>query len=286
MRRLVAILACHNRREQTVECLASLFAQNLAGYAIGAVLLDDGSTDGTMEAVRALSERVELIQGDGSFYWARAMAISERRASDLVPDYLLWLNDDVVLFPDALSILLGATNPPKDDRIVVGSVIDPATRSVSYGGLRRRDSHPLRYELVTEVDGTTRPVETFNGNVVLVPKAVYRTVGGIDGAFSHAYADLDYGLRARALGFDVVVAGSSVGTCARGSRLGTWRDPSLPLRMRYRLIFGPKGVPISSSLRYYRRHGGRLWPAFFLGTYVKLAFDHLRVTLRTRIALS
>ena len=72
----------------------------------------------------------------------------------------------------------------------------------------------MRYRLVAPDNGMPQPCTTFNGNVVLVPKSVYRRVGGIERRFSHAYADFDYGLRARALGFQVVVSGNAVGTCA------------------------------------------------------------------------
>ena len=43
-----------------------------------------------------------------------------------------------------------------------------------------------------------------------------------------------------------------------------------------------KGIPASSYARYLRRHGGRLWPMYFLGTYVKVALDHVRARQEKR----
>ena len=270
---VVALIACHNRKDRTVACLTSLFSQHVAGHYIEAVLIDDGSSDGTADAARAVSERVDVIRGDGSLFWAGAMALAEQRAMSRLPDYLLWLNDDVVLYGDAIETLMAARDSSTNGQIVVGTLVDPDTGVPTYGGVERADWHPLRFRLVAPTDGEPRPVSTFNGNVVLVARAVYRRVGGIDGGFSHAYADIDYGLRAGGLGIHAVVSGTPVGTCPRGPG-APWRDTSLPLTTRYRLMLSRKGVPIGSSARYLRRHGGRLWPVYFLATYVKLAVDH------------
>jgi GT2 family glycosyltransferase len=276
---VIALLACHNRKERTVACLTSLFDQDVTGGGVEAILVDDGSSDGTAEAVRDLSDRVEVVRTDGSLYWARSMALAEERAVARDPDFLLWLNDDVVLLPRALEVLLETHNATPDPQIVVGSTVDAETRRATYGGMDRADWHPLRFELVAPTDGEAVHCDTFNGNVVLVPRAIYTSVGGIDGNFAHAYADNDYGLRARALGFFSIVAGNPVGTCSRGPAV-PWADESLSLIARYRLMSGRKGIPAGSSVRYLRRHGGRAWPLFFAATYVKVAMMHMRARMR------
>lgn len=279
MSHVVALLACHNRKDRTVACLTSLFDQDLPDHEIEVILVDDGSSDGTADAVRALSNGVDVIHGDGSLYWARSMALAEQRSMARLPDYLLWLNDDVVLSRSALRTLFATREQTTDTRIVVGLVVDPETGLPTYGGVDRVDWHPMRYRLVVSADGEPRPCTTFNGNVVLVPKPVYRRVGGIDSHFSHAYADFDYGLRARALGFELFVTGTAVGTCPPSPAVPPWTEPSLSLAARYRLILGRKGVPAGTSARYLRRHGGRLWPMYFSATYVKVAGEHMRARM-------
>ena len=279
MSHIVALLACHNRRDRTVACLTSLFDQDMPGHRIEAVVVDDGSNDGTADAARAVSSQVGVRHGDGSLYWARAMALAEQHAITRNPDYLLWLNDDVVLHRDAVETLLAARHMASDAGVVVGTVVDPESGALTYGGVRRVDWHPMRYALIVAENGKPHSCTTFNGNVVLVPRLVYRAVGGIDGRFGHGYADFDYGLRARALGFELSVTGASVGTCSRGPKL-PWTDPALSLVGRYRLLLDRKGVPFGSSARYLRRHGGRLWPIYFAATYVKVGVEHVRARLR------
>jgi GT2 family glycosyltransferase len=120
-----------------------------------------------------------------------------------------------------------------------------------------------------------READTFNGNVVLVPRRIYEGIGPIDGGFSHGQADFDYGLRAVHAGFRVVVAPGTLGTCRRGGPQGTFQDTSLPFRRRWRLVQSPTGLPMRSHARYLKRHGGHLWPVFWLAPYIKLSASAL-----------
>jgi GT2 family glycosyltransferase len=268
---VVALLACHNRRELTLASLASLFAQE-SDCAVRAVVVDDGCSDGTGEAaLECFGAAVELVRGDGTLFWAGGMARAEAHAVQSDPDYVLWLNDDVVLAPHALGSLL-QTSSSAASAIAVGAVADPTTRQITYTGLRRIDRHPMHFRPMRPTCDPSE-VDTFNGNVVLVPRSVYLAVGGIDGAFGHALADLDYALRARRLGFRALLAPSIVGTCSRRDPSGSWRDRSLDPASRWRSAFGPKGVPPRATARYLRRHGGPLWWVFWSLTYLKLAAE-------------
>jgi GT2 family glycosyltransferase len=274
--RIVAILTSHNRRIKTLACLRSYFDQALpTPTSLEAVLVDDGSTDGTAEAVQALGAPVTIVCGAGDLYWARGMARAEKDALRRAPDYLLWLNDDVALDRDAVARLLDVAKTDDSPCVVVGAVRDPFTGETTYSGLRRRDYHPLRYERVEPAD-QPQTVETFHGNVVLVPIAVAVSIGGIDGKFAHGAADYDYGLRATKAGVINLLAPETVGTCSSDSPHQPWLDPSLPFRERLRFLLGPKGLPPKSFARYLRRHGGRAWLVFWLALYVKFALVSLQ----------
>jgi len=280
--RITAILTSHNRREKTLACLRSYFDQALRTPAtLEAVLVDDGSTDGTAEAVQAIAAPVTIVRGSGDLYWAAGMALAEKEALRRAPDCLLWLNDDVVLDRDALERLLAVAGKGDSTCIVVSAVRDPTTGDTTYSGLRRRDYHPLRYERVEPAD---RPlaVETFHGNIVLVPRAVAVSIGGIDGQFAHGAADYDYGLRATKAGVINLLAPGTVGTCSWDSPNKPWLNPSKPFRERLQFLLGPKGLPPRSFARYLRRHGGRAWFVFWLALYAKF----LAVSLREAVARS
>jgi GT2 family glycosyltransferase len=270
--RVTAILASHERRSGTLACLSSYFSQQVAGAVLDAVLVDDGSTDGTASAVEAQFPATTVLRGDGTLYWAASMAWGERIGLARAPDFVLWLNDDVVLDAGAVAGLIQVCSSQGSACIVVGAVRDPETGAIAYSGVQRRDWHPLHLDLVAPGREPVE-VETFNGNVVLVPSAIARSVGPIDGAFAHAAADFDYGLRAAKVGISTLLAPGTVGTCGRDGQSRPWLDQALSLRTRLSLLLGPKGVPWRSSARYLRRHGGPLWPLFWAGTYVRFGAE-------------
>ena len=273
--RVTAILASHNRRAHTLDCLDSYFAQEVGpGDSLSAVVVDDGSVDGTAHAVRERHPGAKVILGDGSLFWAGGMALAEEVAWVDEPDYLLWLNDDVVLDSDALSRLYKTSSgsPQAACCIAVGALRDPHTGELTYSGVRRRGFHPLRVELVRP-SNVPMPVETFNGNVVLVPRQAASVVGPIDGAFVHGAADFDYGLRAVGVGVANILVPGTVGTCPRDHPLEPWRDRSRPPRERLALLLGPKGAPPRARARYLRRHGGPAWPVYWAAPYVRAALS-------------
>jgi GT2 family glycosyltransferase len=276
--RITALLACHNRRELTLRCLDSLFSQERnPGLSIDAVVVDDGSSDGTTHAVEARFPDARVLRGGGELFWAGAMACGERAALAQSPDALLWLNDDVLLGPGALAELLRTLDAVPGPCIAIGAVRDPRSGALSYSGVRRSGVHPRRFSRV-EPAGRPLSVDTFNGNVVLIPKDVAATVGPVDEHLVQGGADYDYGLRAREHGVLNLLAPGSVGTCARSTVPPAWLDPTLPARERIRVLLGPKGIPPRVRARYLRRHGGRLWPVFWLAPYLRA----LPVLLRPR----
>jgi GT2 family glycosyltransferase len=280
--RITAILTCHNRREKSLACLRSYFDQRIPdSFALDAVLVDDGSSDGTVEAVRALGKPVVIIRGAGDLYWAAGMALAEERAKQSSPDYLLWLNDDGVLDLDALARLVAVERSYKRKCIVIGALRDPDNGELTYSGIRRHRFHPLRFDRIPP-ERQPVAVDTFEGNVVLVPRAVALSVGHIDGQFAHAAADWDYGLRARKAGVVNLLAPGTVGSCPYDHSFAPWLEPSLPLRERRELLFGRKGVPPRSRARFLKRHGGLLWPVFWASPYARFALSLVRPALLRR----
>lgn len=264
---VIALIACHNRRDRTVEALDALFSQS-SDVKIRAVLVDDGSTDGTREAVEALPWPVEVVSGTGALYWAAAMAIAERTALRHNPDYLLWLNDDTVMDGDALERMLQVSSDQGHDAIIVGATRDPTSGAVTYGGRIRVSSwHPQRLALLPLADRPQR-ADTFNGNLLLIPRSVRQRVGPIDGVFPHAYADDDYGLRARRVGVDVIQAPGSLARCHRVV-------PREDAHQGWRARQHEKGLPLGAQIRFLKRHGGAAWPIVLAAQQAKWVLESL-----------
>jgi len=278
--RVVALLTSFNRREQTLAALAALFASHGRDqFDLSAVLVDDGSSDGTADAVRARFPQVVIERGDGSLYWCRGMNRAFAMALEVGFDYYFWLNDDTLLFADALIGMLTCERALKRQSpqpiLVIGSTIDAATGVLTYGGARRPSRwRPLHLPLVTP-GGQPEPCDTLNGNCVLIAADAAACVGNLDARFEHAMGDIDYGLRARAKGVGLWLAPGVMGTCSDNPPTGTYRDRRFPLRQRCRLMFSRKGLPWRSWLTMTRRHAGLLWPVAFIAPYLKVTADAL-----------
>lgn len=271
--KIAVLMACHNRRAKTVECLERLaISAKRSGADYQLFLFDDGSTDGTAEAVRSLEPDAVILHGDGSYFWNRSMHQAFEAAMRVGFPAYVWLNDDTMLQADAFMLLLSARNfAAPDDAIVVGAISDPEGVHTTYGGLRAVEPRfrPFLARL-QEPSGHPQDVDVMNGNVVLIPDSIARKLGNLDPVFEHGMGDIDYSKRARKKGIRILLTGGYVGTCPRNPLRGTHRDKALPLLQRLQQIFSRKGLPWRSWLIMCWRHGGVLWPVHFIWGYTKV----------------
>jgi GT2 family glycosyltransferase len=277
-----AVLTVHNRRHATLRCLASLHQGQLDGIDLTTIVVDDGSTDGTADAIREAFPGTRIIAGDGNLYWTGGMALAEATAlSSTDADFLLWVNDDVQVDDGGLRGLVDEAAAAALPRIVVGSLVDPRSGNPTYGGFRRDRLRPMRFIRVEPAE-TAQPADAFNGSLVLVPRRVAEALGGVDTRYPHLLADLDYGLRARRMGVPIVVAGGVHGTCVDDHVQPPFERPGLKLRERIAILHQTPHMPWRARLRFLSRHGGPLWPVYLPSVYLKLVLRSLTPWNRLR----
>jgi GT2 family glycosyltransferase len=275
--KLHVIMASHNRRDLTVRAIKrAAESAAVAGIRLSFTIYDDGSTDGTREAVSGLPVSVTLMEGDGSAYWARSMAIAEQSAlADAAhDDWIVWMNDDILLDIDAFQ-RARASMREEPDHVFAAAFSEPESDLISYGGYRRLSNiHPLRLRPVPPQDRLL-DLDTINGNLVFIPVHVIEKIGGIDGRFSHAAADTDFGLRCRARGVRIRLLSGTFGTCPRnvvtyGNILEDWKS-----------FTSVKGGGNPSSLRLILSlHAPLIWPALWITTYSLWWFRRLTRTFQ------
>jgi GT2 family glycosyltransferase len=278
---IAVLMTSFNRREKTLKTLASLFGQKAeVPRQLQVFLVNDGSLDGTSNAVAAQFPEVQIIPGTGSLYWNGGMRLAFDHALGTGFDAYLWLNDDTELFPESLDALLLTEQQLRAKgivSIVTGSTCDPVTGERTYGGLRRVN-HILYYEHVYLQPAADVPIscDTMNGNFTLIPGDVASKLGNLEPRFQHHYGDVDYGYRAKRAGFSIYVAPGYLGTCSSNSILGTWRDRSISVRRRWKDLTSPKGYRFSEWLLFVRRNYGYLWLVHFLIPYLKASLPRTR----------
>lgn len=276
MNSVAVLLTVYNRKEVTLRGLRSLyvaiehFSQD---YVFDIYMVDDGCTDGTSEAVAVAFPQIHIIKGNGSLYWGGGMNLAWETASkEKDYDYYLWFNDDAELYPNAIDSLFVIEHKEKNITLVCG-VFEDENHNVSYGG---KDKNTRLLPLNSNED-----VYYMNGNLVLIPNVIFKTVGNIDKLFIHGHGDYDYGLRALKKGYLIRLTGIYIGMTSRhdiDSR--KIYDKNISLIERLVLLYSPKYNPLI-SFRFHLRHRGLLYAIIkFLRKNIATIFPSLYSTIR------
>jgi len=260
--KISAVLACHNRRLTTLNCLRRLHIAARNQCRLKVFLLDDASTDGTAQDVQKRYPDVTILSGSGQLFWGGGMHLAMTQALREDFDFLLMLNDDVDLHTHGISLVLRdcgtvASHQKSNAQIIVGSTTAPDSDIVTYSGFRRL--HPRRPVKLARLDAMTctpTACDTMNGNFVLIPRDVALLLGPVDKVFRHFLGDLDYGYRAVKAGARLWVSSGPVGACAASLRKKPFEAAGLSLAQRLGRINTPLGLPILPWTVFMWRHGG------------------------------
>jgi GT2 family glycosyltransferase len=276
---LAIIIACHNRKQTTLLCLEKVFANDASNIRISTYLLDDGSMDGTSEAVKERFPTVNILKGNGDLFWTRGMHKAFGEALKEDHDYYLWLNDDTLLYPDSIPRLINChlelVGRNQAESILVGSTCDPVSGELTYGGYRSNNRlHQLRFHMLTPTE-ELQECDTMCGNCVLIPKEAVNKSGNIDPIYQHRWGDMDYGLRAKKVGCKIFIAPGYIGTCEDNPLAKSWRDYTIPLIERIRILHSIKGLHKRDWKTYVKRHGGKLWIMKWLKPYLIILISSL-----------
>jgi len=271
---IVTLTTCFNRRINTLSSLKDLHKQELPeGVFLSHVLVDDGSTDGTVNAIKNYYPNVEIINGTGYLYWAGGMRYAwDYSVSKKSFDYLFVYNDDIHLYKDAIQNLLISANEVDYDgkgvNVIVGSFSNSTKKYTTYGGLVRNSWHPLRFELIpAPIKMIT--VDTLNMNGVLISSKTLNTVGFLSSDYIHKGADFEYGLKLRKKGGKVWVVPGYIGTCERNSSMGTSDELGISKIEKIKRLTSLKEQPLLQRAKYYKKYAGSFWFFLWLAPYFK-----------------
>lgn len=256
---IVAVVAARNRRAMTLRFVRLFEALD---YPRRRLVVVDHGEDSTAQAVRREHPHVTVLRASGDPYWAGATNVGVRFALEQTEaDYVWTVNDDATFGADVLTRLVGvAVEGGGDGRRIVGprqmNADDPG-RVVSLGSscvFRGYDLLRLNGQgrVWSEMEGATPrvlPVDAMPGNGVLWPRGVFEDVGWFDeDRLPHYHADSDLVMRARAAGYEAVIATDAV----------VWdhvRGGMVPGSLR-EAMFGERSDRRLASLRVLlRRHG-------------------------------
>ena len=248
MYRVAVLITFHNRKESTLQCLKSLDQAVHADAEFSVYACDDGSSDGTTEAIRLLFPSVNIICGDGSLYWNRGMLKVWEESVQQDYDYYLWLNDDTVVDVNFWDEMMSSTRASAAPVVVSGLIADANTGKIIYGGTGLLGT-------LIQANAEDRTIKNLNGNMVLVPREVVTKVGLLDSRLHHDLGDVDYGYRVKAAGFHLVTTRQATGYGVSNNycRVRKW---NVAMWTRFKRLYSPLGADPRLIFYFKKKHFG------------------------------
>lgn len=205
---LYAVILGWNRHQDTLECIHSLLKMDYPNLKV--LVVDNASSDGTPERVRATFPQLELIINEENLGFAAGNNVGIEYALQRGADYVLLLNNDTVVAKDFVHTLLavaqsdyriGALTPKiysYHDRTRIWSagarkpLLLPGLKRVGFG----KQDGPA-YDQLHQVEYTT-------ACAILVRAEVFREVGLLDPVYFMYFEDCDLSVRVTRAGYKIV----------------------------------------------------------------------------------
>ncbi|MEA2347919.1 MAG: hypothetical protein QOG62_1706 [Thermoleophilaceae bacterium] len=199
-----AIVVNHRREDLLAQCLASL-REALARVPGGGqtIVVDNGSADGSCARVKADDPDALLIEFPDNRGFATAVEEGRRRADG---EWILLLNNDAVIEPDAAARLLAVATSAADIGSVAAQMLFARTPpKINSAGLEV-DTLGVAYDRLLGLDPEPtdlEPLEVFgaSGGAALYRQSMLDQIGGFDESFFAFVEDADVAWRARMAGW-------------------------------------------------------------------------------------
>jgi N-acetylglucosaminyl-diphospho-decaprenol L-rhamnosyltransferase len=241
--RLSAVVVNYDAGEAIGRCLASLLESGIDDIAV----VDNGSTDGSVELVRHLEAPLKLIQPSRNLGYGAAV---NQGVAATAGEFVFVCNPDLVVEPGAVE-LLGRALDARTDAAVAGPMllepdgsVYPSGRSFpslgdslghGFVGLFWRDNPwTRRYRLIGDQQQTARDADWVSGAGFLVRRSAFAAVGGFDEAYFMYVEDVDLCWRLHRAGWGVLYVPSARAVHEQGR--STSRRPYRMLAAHHRSI--------------------------------------------------
>lgn len=201
-----------NGEKYLKDCLDSIKKLNYPQDKLEIILVDNGSTDKSLNLVSSGYPQVKIIKNGKNMGFAYA---NNQAAKAAKGEYVAFLNNDTRVDKDWLLELL---RPIYMDKEVVASgskVLSIDGKKIDFvGGMINFEGKGFQidYGIPVEEDNYNKYafLPFVNGGAMLVNRRVFLDVGGFDEDFFAYYEDVDFGWRLWVLGYKVIFSPKSI----------------------------------------------------------------------------
>jgi GT2 family glycosyltransferase len=207
-KKVAVVVLNWNGGEDTLDCIRSLQRLDYPDYEI--IVVDNASTDGSPQTIRREFPRLALVENDRNLGFAEGNNIGIRIALNKGSGYVLLLNNDTVVDPEILNVLVEAAE--KDATIgflgpkiyyhseprkiwFAGGVVDWRNGRAVHLGMGEEDVGQF---------GQQAEVDYITGCALFFRAEVCEKVGLMDSRFFLYYEETDWCARAKRAGYRIV----------------------------------------------------------------------------------
>lgn len=200
------IILNRNNAPDTLACLASLAKSN---YPARLVVVDNGSDDGSPQAIAEACPHVEVLASGGNRGFAGGMNFGIAHALAMKAEYILSLNNDTIVAPDAIDELMRAAAQQPAAGMWIPKIYFYSKPDViwSAGAEQRRFPPRVKMRGLGRPDGPDfdRPaaLDYATGCAMLIRREVFDQAGLFDEGFFMYQEDYDFCYRVRRAGWGI-----------------------------------------------------------------------------------
>jgi GT2 family glycosyltransferase/glycosyltransferase involved in cell wall biosynthesis len=250
-----AVVLNYRTPEQTWLAVRSLQSSRTRPFEI--LIVDNASGDDSAGRLRRSLKGVRVIESPINAGFSGGCNIGIRAALDGGAEYILLLNSDVVLAPDAIGHMAAAMEGHPGIGIVAPVLLsreEPdhvSSAGISFSRRTGRMRHRAAGRRVATLEpGAVQIVNAVSGCVMLIRRAVFERAGLLDEAYFFSFEDIDFCLRARDAGFQTGCVQDAVGYHEGGRTIGRRSARRVYFATRNHLrLAAQAGTPQGRSLR-------------------------------------